>query len=565
MGRDVLKKYFVKNKVKLIFLIVVIGAGVTLGGLQPVVYGEIIDCITTFQKEEFGKWIIALFLLLIFIQILEIVEDVLGNYVVNHMENTMQEQLMDKMLSLKCREIDRYTEGELLNRLEFDAQKIVEFYLDLMTSILMIVLNLGISLCFIVHISVKLSAIAVLLIPALYLINFLFYERIHKVNEETRKFEDHYYGFLNNLFSNLKSVKAFGEEDKIGDEYRKRQKQKLNLQMKNTYLNGMVEIIRGLLSDGINIVILFVAGWAIIEGHMTIGHMVAFNSYLEKFFEAMSKVMQLNLNRQGVIVNYERMQELEGGESEKKEEGEEILIPIQRICFEEVVFNYDNKKVLQQLSFAINGQGIYSISGANGCGKTTVLKLLERFYEPQKGKIWINDSTIEQYSLRALRSNIFYMAKEPFFMQDTVLQNLRMGRKNVTDEEIVDACKKTEIHKDIMNLPQVYETLICKGGSNFSSGQKQKLGFARALLSKATLLLFDEVTSDLDGGSEKCICNLMEELGKNAIIINVAHKPESLSRSKEILFIEDGKVSVSGTHEELLSECIKYKELFKSK
>lgn len=554
-----------KNKVKLIFLIVVIGAGVTLGGLQPVVYGEIIDCITTFQKEEFGKWIIALFLLLIFIQILEIVEDVLGNYVVNHMENTMQEQLMDKMLSLKCREIDRYTEGELLNRLEFDAQKIVEFYLDLMTSILMIVLNLGISLCFIVHISVKLSAIAVLLIPALYLINFLFYERIHKVNEETRKFEDHYYGFLNNLFSNLKSVKAFGEEDKIGDEYRKRQKQKLNLQMKNTYLNGMVEIIRGLLSDGINIVILFVAGWAIIEGHMTIGHMVAFNSYLEKFFEAMSKVMQLNLNRQGVIVNYERMQELEGGESEKKEEGEEILIPIQRICFEEVVFNYDNKKVLQQLSFAINGQGIYSISGANGCGKTTVLKLLERFYEPQKGKIWINDSTIEQYSLRALRSNIFYMAKEPFFMQDTILQNLRMGRKNVTDEEIVDACKKTEIHKDIMNLPQVYETLICKGGSNFSSGQKQKLGFARALLSKATLLLFDEVTSDLDGGSEKCICNLMEELGKNAIIINVAHKPESLSRSKEILFIEDGKVSVSGTHEELLSECIKYKELFKSK
>lgn len=414
MGRDVLKKYFVKNKIKLIFLIVVIGAGVTLGGLQPVVYGEIIDCITTFQKEEFGKWIIALFLLLIFIQILEIVEDVLGNYVVNHMENTMQEQLMDKMLSLKCREIDRYTEGELLNRLEFDAQKIVEFYLDLMTSILMIVLNLGISLCFIVHISVKLSAIAVLLIPALYLINFLFYERIHKVNEETRKFEDHYYGFLNNLFSNLKSVKAFGEEDKIGDEYRKRQKQKLNLQMKNTYLNGMVEIIRGLLSDGINIVILFVAGWAIIEGHMTIGHMVAFNSYLEKFFEAMSKVMQLNLNRQGVIVNYERMQELEGGESEKKEEGEEILIPIQRICFEEVVFNYDNKKVLQQLSFAINGQGIYSISGANGCGKTTVLKLLERFYEPQKGKIWINDSTIEQYSLRALRSNIFYMAKEPF-------------------------------------------------------------------------------------------------------------------------------------------------------
>lgn len=554
-----------KNKVKLIFLIVVIGAGVTLGGLQPVVYGEIIDCITTFQKEEFGKWIIALFLLLIFIQILEIVEDVLGNYVVNHMENTMQEQLMDKMLSLKCREIDRYTEGELLNRLEFDAQKIVEFYLDLMTSILMIVLNLGISLCFIVHISVKLSAIAVLLIPALYLINFLFYERIHKVNEETRKFEDHYYGFLNNLFSNLKSVKAFGEEDKIGDEYRKRQKQKINLQMKNTYLNGMVEIIRGLLSDGINIVILFVAGWAIIEGHMTIGHMVAFNSYLEKFFEAMSKVMQLNLNRQGVIVNYERMQELEGGESEKKEEGEEILIPIQRICFEEVVFNYDNKKVLQQLSFAINGQGIYSISGANGCGKTTVLKLLERFYEPQKGKIWINDSTIEQYSLRALRSNIFYMAKEPFFMQDTILQNLRMGRKNVTDEEIVDACKKTEIHKDIMNLPQVYETLICKGGSNFSSGQKQKLGFARALLSKATLLLFDEVTSDLDGGSEKCICNLMEELGKNAIIINVAHKPESLSRSKEILFIEDGKVSVSGTHEELLSECIKYKELFKSK
>lgn len=125
-----------------------IGVGVSLGGLQPIVYGEIIDCIATFQKREFGSWIIALFLILLFTQILEIVEDVLGNYVINHMENKMQEQLMNKMLSLKCREVDRYTEGELLNRLEFDAQKIVEFYLDLLTSILMIVLNLGISVYF---------------------------------------------------------------------------------------------------------------------------------------------------------------------------------------------------------------------------------------------------------------------------------------------------------------------------------------------------------------------------------------------------------------------------------
>lgn len=565
MAKEIFGNYIKKDKLLFGSLILIIGIGIGIGGISPYVYGNIIDSITAGERYLFGKWILIYLAVLVCTQILAILESVAGNYMVNRIENSMKKELLENVLTLRCKEIEQYTEGELLNRLEFDAQRIVEYYLELLTSTLMIVLNLGISAWFILHISSQLSVIAFITIPVLYLINFLFYKKTHKINEQIKQFEDKYFAFLNNILADLKSVKAFQIERSIKEKYVDFLNENLHLQMKNTYLSSFVGIIRGVFGNGINILILFVAGMFIISGHMTVGNMVAFNSYLEKFFDAVSKAMELNLAKQGVMVNYERMEELKQETHEEKNKGEVLEQSINNIVFKGVFFGYGNDRVLRNLNYEIQGNGFYSIVGRNGCGKTTIFKLLERFYESDEGNIFINEKQIEEYTLTSLRGKIFYMAKEPFFLQDTIIENLRVGKEETSDAEIVMACKRVGIHNDIVQLPKGYRTIIEKNGKNFSSGQKQKLGIARAILSGASLFLLDEVTSDLDGAAEKKVCELIEELAKDAIVLNIAHKEESLKHSKKVLYIENGEIIAEGVHLQLIKQYKQYREMFENK
>ena len=144
------------------------------------------------------------------------------------------------------------------------------------------------------------------------------------------------------------------------------------------------------------------------------------------------------------------------------------------------------------------------------------------------------------------------------------MDNLKLGQNEISDLEVIEACKKVGIHSDIQKLKKGYYELIESGVENFSSGQKQKLGFARVLLKKADIVLLDEVTSDLDGEAERQICNQMEEIAKKAIVLNIAHKPESIRRSEKVFFIQGGKIAAEGTHKMLMKNCVDYKKIFTS-
>ena len=261
------------------------------------------------------------------------------------------------------------------------------------------------------------------------------------------------------------------------------------------------------------------------------------------------------------MVSYERMNEILNSE---KEENNGIILkePIQKIQFRQVIFGYKDNLVLKKIDLSIENPGLYSLVGSNGCGKSTIFKLLERFYECKVGKIEINQVPINKYSASDLRNNIVYMPKKPFFLQGTIMDNLKLGQNEISDLEVIEVCKKVGIHSDIQKLEKGYYELIESGGENFSSGQKQKLGFVRVLLKKADIVLLDEVTSDLDGEAERQICNQIEEIAKKAIVLNIAHKPESIRRSKKVFFIQGGKIVAEGTHKALMKNCVDYKKIF---
>ena len=561
MNIELYQKYFRKNNKGLVLLILIIGVGTVVNGLNPYIYGKIIDSISGKNIIILKKWLLCLGIVLIVTLILETVESLIGNWLTNIIENQIKNDLFAHITIMECKNLDIYEEGELFNKIEFDAENIVSYYLDFVTSILMIVFNLGISVYFILNISKKLAAITFITIPVLYLINFIFHRKVYLINQKIRQFTDKYYSFLNDSLSEIISIKTFGLEKDISKLYNEYLKEKMCLFLKSIVLSKGIGVIRGSFGNTINVIILFVAGLLIIAGNMTIGMLVSFSSYMEKFFEAVSKIMELNLNKQQVMVCYERIKDILDSE---QEENKGIILerPVQKIEFNQVVFGYNDNLVLKEMWISITKTGLYSLVGSNGCGKSTIFKLLERFYECKDGEIEINQVPINKYSVLNLRSHIVYISKKP--LQGTIMDNLKLGQNEISDLEVIEACKKVGIHSDIQKLKKGYYELIESGGENFSSGQKQKLGFARVLLKKADIVLLDEVTSDLDGEAERQICNQMEEIAKKAIVLNIAHKPESIRRSEKVFFIQGGKIAAEGTHKMLMKNCVDYKKIFTS-
>ena len=565
MGKDIYKQFLKTREGLLILLVLIIGIGVGLNGLAPYVFGKVIDVISLDQKETFQIWIVIYIFLLLLVQVFSLMETLIGQWTVTSIENDMKGQMMKRITHLKTKDAEVYEKGELLNRIEFDVETVAGYYIDLISSVLMIILNLAISVYFVLLISWRLSLIAVGFLPVLYFANYMFRNRIRKIERQKKEVSDEYYSFLNQVFSGLNSIKAFGIQKKIVEKFASLLKSKLKVEMKNTELTSGVTALRAVLGSVMNVVLLTVAGFFIMDGKMTIGNMVAFNSYLEMLMQAVSKVLELNLNKQGVIVSYERITQVKEELMETKMNGNIVLNEmIHTVCFHHVSFSYEkNTEVLRNISFQIDKPGLYSFAGENGTGKTTILKLLERFYEQDSGTITVNNIPTEDYDILSLRNQISYMEKEPFFISGDVYQNLGFGNASISREEMEEACRKTGIHRDIMELDKQYRTEVTEGASKFSSGQKQKLGLARAILRNSSLYLLDEVTSDLDGAAEKVVCDVLEEIGKKAIVISVSHKEEVLKRSDQIFVLNHGEIVASGTHEQLLENSKEYQKLYK--
>lgn len=234
------------------------------------------------------------------------------------------------------------------------------------------------------------------------------------------------------------------------------------------------------------------------------------------------------------------------------------------ISFKNVTFYYNkNQKVLDNVSFDIEANKITAFVGKTGCGKSTILSLIARFYDPIKGTIKADKTNLKQLSAKSLRSQIAYVQQDPYIFNATFKENLRFINENATDEEIIDACKRSEIHDFIMTTENGYDTLIGENGINLSGGQKQRLAIARAFINKAKVIMFDESTSALDNENQAKIQKTINKLTKDHTIIVVAHRLSTIKNADKIIFIDDSKISATGTHSELMKTCPGYKNLYK--
>lgn len=561
MEKFLYKNYLKKRLNLIILLLICIFLGILVDSTNPYIFGKIIDSISKNEKNIVGKYLIYFAIILSVVQILAYIEKLLGRSVVLKTINEIKANLFCNVLNMPYNKIYKYGSGELLNRIEFDASIIVDYYIDLVSSLFMIVGNLLISLYFLFKISKVLSGVSFVLVCLMYVLNFIFKNKIAIIQNEIKRFSDRYYSWLQESISNVFGIKVFWQEHNVCNKYDEYLDKDYTLQMKNMNVETQIELGRGIISIFLDVLILYIATIYISNGKLTLGSLVAFNTYLSKLLTAISKILDININKQAVNVSYERILSMFKAEEKR---GREVKIGnIENINFGDVYFRYGEKQVLNGVTFFLNEPGIYTFVGANGCGKTTIFSLIEKLYFAEYGEIKINGIKIEEIDTKCLRRKLLYLTKEPYLINGTILENLKIGNENVSIDIIQHVSKMIGIHNDIMKLEDQYNSRIDEAGKNFSSGQKQKLAFVRAYINNASMILLDEVTSDIDGRSEKDICELIKKMGEHSIVINISHRQLSIEMSRNVFYMEDGKIVDMGKHIELLNKNDKYKAFFK--
>jgi len=356
-------------------------------------------------------------------------------------------------------------------------------------------------------------------------------------------------------------------EKKVNFETEKRFIKFIKSAFKNGWINNLQSSLKSGVKSVFGIVLLWVGANEVIHGRLSIGELLTFNALLAYFLEPIENLINLQPQIQTALVAADRLGEILDLEIEKSKNEDKKINPASLrgdIDFVNVTFRYGTRqKVLDDITLHICSGEKIALVGESGSGKTTLVKLLMSFYQPEKGDILINGYNIKDINLEVLRCKIAYISQNAFFFNGTIRENLTLGVDSVSFEEIIEACKKSQIHDFINSLPLRYETTIEENGANLSGGQKQRLAIARAILKKPDILIMDEATSNLDSTTEKTIHDMIYEFSKDITTIIIAHRLSTIMRSDTIYVMDKGKIVESGSHEELMRLRGKYYELWK--
>lgn len=313
--------------------------------------------------------------------------------------------------------------------------------------------------------------------------------------------------------------------------------------------------------------IYFYGGYLFIKGEISIGSIIAFVALLGRLYAPVSQLSNIHIDITRSLALFQRIFEyldLEQ-EIENKLGAYELKVISGKVQFKNVYFSYNSKvKVLEDISFSVKPGTMVALVGSSGVGKTTITNLIPRLYDVNKGSIEIDGHDIRVVTLESLRKQIGIVIQEPYLFNDTIEENLRYGKKDATEVEIVEACKAAYIHDFIMTLPNRYKTIVGNRGVKLSGGEKQRVSIARVILRDPRIIILDEATSSLDSISEMYIQKAMIPLLKDRTSFVIAHRLSTVLAADQIFVIENGAIAESGNHEELIRKEGLYQQIYKT-
>ena len=490
-----------------------------------------------------------------------------GHMMGARMEYDMRNEIFNHYQKLSFSFYDNQKVGQLMSRITNDLFEICELFHHGPEDIVISVIKFVGTFIILCMINVKLALVACAVIPIMFVYAFTLNKKMKRAFKRNRaKIADINARIEDNL-SGIRVVKSFANEHielekfKEGNDGFLRSKRN-SYQYMGIYhsgLNGFMNLI--------TVVVIVAGGIFITKDIIKIADLITFLLYINNFTEPVNKLINFTEQFQNGITGYERFAEMISIEPDIKDdtatkEPEELR---GRIEFENVSFKYedDSQNVLANVNLKVAEGDYVALVGSSGAGKTTLCSLIPRFYDVTGGAIKIYGMDIKDIKLKSLRRNIGIVQQDVYLFTGTVKENIRYGRPDATDEEIIEAAKNANAHEFIMGLPDGYDTFIGQRGVKLSGGQKQRLSIARVFLKNPPILIFDEATSALDNESEKVVQDSLESLAKNRTTFVIAHRLSTIRNAKRILVLTENGIEEEGTHDELIEKDGVYSSLYK--
>lgn len=517
-----------------------------IGFVPPIFIGKVIDYAVDKNGEKVIIILIMLILVLLlnaFISIFESKVEIKINYLVT---NGIKEKIIKKFAYMEQSDIETMDRGEFISRLE-DAEEIVRIFIEITSLLFIDLLSFIFALVVMLSISPMLSLICFLNIPMVVIVQDKLGKKIGKKEKDIKIINDSYYSFLYEIIDANKEIKIWGLQEEICKKYAEKLIQNTRLAKDKSDISIMAGFLSVMINGFFQLAVLASGCYFIMLGRVSVGNYFTFNSYVSRFNMELQNISQFYMKKQMYLVSINRLQEL----FHMRSETERISIGTYKECdnsdfirLKNVFFCYqeNTKAILQIKNFVFHKNEISAILGENGAGKSTLFDLITYFYL-YKGEIYIGNINIKALSLQQIRKEICYIQQNPYFFKKSILENLRLKDKGISLKEVEEACKKVGMHEFIQGLPDKYETIVSEEGTNFSGGQLQRMALARAILSKSSIILLDEVTSGIDSKGRHILYNIISDLKKNRIILIITHDADISKIADRMVYLADGELS----------------------
>lgn len=477
----------------------------------------------------------------------------------------MRVDLFNKMEKLPIKYFDRNQHGDLMSRYTNDIDRISDALTDSLSDMLSSALTLIGILCLMLYISPILTLVAMITVPLMFLSAKLIVKRSSKYFKAQQETLGDVNGYIEEMISGQKVVKVFGHEKKIEADFDKLNQALNEKSEKAQFYSGMMMPVMQNLNT-LNFVIITIAGalLAIFRG-FDVGGLAAFLQYSRQFGRPINELASLYNSIQAAIAGAERIFQVIDESPEKVDDSDAIILRDVKgeVVMRDVYFGYKpDKLILKGVSIHASPGSKIALVGATGAGKTTILNMLPRFFDIKSGEITIDGHPIQKIKRESLRRSMAIVLQDTHLFTGTVCENIRFGRLDATDEEVVEAAKLTAAHSFIKRLPKGYDTLLENDGANLSQGQRQLLNIARAAVANPSILLLDEATSNIDTRSEILIQKGLDQLMKGRTSFVIAHRLSTVKNADKILVLDHGQIVEQGSHEELLKMRGKYYSLY---
>lgn len=569
-----LNKYFLKYKKQVIIGIIITIISNLFRVFVPNLIGKTIDIVN--NQKEHPERDISIFKT----ELLEIIAIVIGTAIAagiltffmrqtiinvsRYVEFDLKNEIYQQYQKLSLNFYKKNRTGDLMNRISEDVGK-VRMYAGpaIMYSFNTITLFV-VALIFMFKQAPILTMYTLIPLPILSIIIYKISKETHKRTTAVQQNLSFLSTFTQEAFSGISLIKAYGIEPKIKSGFEvlatKNKDKHIHLEKVHAFFLPMMILLIGIS----NIIVIYFGGMQHIEGKMSIGTIIEFIIYVNMLTWPVATVGWVTSMVQQAEASQKRINEFLKVEPEIKNTIKTASIIEGNISFKEVHFTYDDTNInaLKGISFEIRSGETLAIIGKTGSGKSTILDLIGRLYDIDKGAILVDGKPIDTLNLTSLRDAIGYVPQDAFLFSDTINNNIKFGKENATNEEVITAAKNAQVHKNINKFNNKYDTILGERGITLSGGQKQRVSIARAIIKDPKILLFDDCLSAVDTETEEKILKSLSEISTNKTTVIVSHRISSVKNANHIIVLDEGKVIQKGTHNSLIAADGYYKTLY---